>query len=811
MEQSNLENYLTRCIVGQKRTSSHKQFVFLDGDYAIKGPYTESRLTNVANRSKILSEWNSKVAVLMIDQFETSDGTFIRFPNIMKGYNLESEIHEESFSSYKYNILKNPPVINIGEALKTKNDWIFPLMEDAILTLCYCYILGTGDMNVRNSMINLETKQFYVIDYDDNLGVAREDEIFYFNKAPAKAYDWYNNVKCHYNNVANRLKELLNNDTVINNNLKDKVLKTINLLEKYGDVKIIPKCGLKLNIVKDVSLKIIPKLNIILPKSPKSNIILPKSPKINIVTNNTDDIGFFYEGKYKELSNYYCTKSSCLFKIGDIEFKSSEHAYQYYKFFYDGADKDTLEYSELIRNSQTPNDSKLLGHQTERSGFQARMNDNIKLYKDKAIRRTDFDNIKIDIMRYVIYHKFDQNVECRNILLSTENKNLFEDSQYDAFWGIGKDKDGFNHLGKLLMELRTQLKDKYPINLDKNGYMKWKGVFGGSLTFSNIKLDIAKSALQKYIRRSITEKALLIAFELYRFTEIPEAKAAVSNMYNRLAIIANEDVGPANLNLVLEVTRIVESKNRDVGVLYQMVKLLSESKKSRLPSHCWRSYANPDGRKVALELGLPIDTEFTSDDLLFINENKNCDLFIESDPEDLRSYLLIFYDRLIKKDFNAFTWCHFYLEASKDITLKIKRKKFINGNQRCSTGKSDILIWKVLSKFLDIECHDILVEAYYNHTESRPFLQLAITVALYGLKYEKINIVSDPNDDEYIDNMLNGRYDFIKIEDFVIDKHTKDGRSNGMSVSNFVDEGAYVANEDMSYHNDLLAKIYSTR
>ena len=814
MESPNLQNYLDNCLVGQKRTGKQKQFIFLDGDYATKGPYSENRLTNVVNRSKILSEWKSTVAVLMVDQFTIDDGSFIRFPNIMKGYNLESEHHQESFSSYKYNILKNPPVISIGDALKSKNTWIYPLMEDMILTLCYCYILNVGDMNTRNSMVNLETKQFYVIDYDDNLGVAREDGVFYFNKLPAKAYDWYNNVKCHYNKVADRLKELLTNNTVITNNLKDKVIKTINLLEKYGDnVKPISK----LNIIPPkIITKPILRLKIVLP--PKQEILLPKNPKLNIVN---DDIGFFYEGKYKELSNYYCTKSQCLFKINDLEFKSSEHAYQFYKFSYDGADKDTLEYAELIRNCQTPNDSKLLGHQLERSGFQSRMNDNIKLYKDKAIRRHDLDDIKIDIMKYVIYHKFDQDVKCRNILLSTGNSNLFEDSQYDSFWGIGKDKNGFNHLGKLLMELRTQLRDKYPVsvvvneninvNLENQGYMNYKGMMGGSVTYSNVKLDIAKSGLQKYIRRNMTDKALLIAFELYRFTEIPEAKGLVTNLYNRLAIIANEDVGPANLSLVLEVTRIVESKNRDVGILYQMVKLLSQSKKTRLPSHCWRSYANPDGRKVSLKLGLPLDTEFTSDDLLFINENKNCDLFTKSDPENIRKYLLTFWNRLIKKDFNAFTWCYFYLEESKDLVLKPKRKKFIKGNQRCSTSKADILIWKVLSKFLDTECHDILVESYYDFTENRPFLQLAIIVALYELKYQKINIIADPNDNDHINDMLNGRYETIKIDDFVIDKHTKDGRNSGMTVNDFVDEGAYVANEDLTYRNELLAKIYSVR
>lgn len=84
-------------------------------------------------------------------------------------------------------------------------------------------------------------------------------------------------------------------------------------------------------------------------------------------------------------------------------------------------------------------------------------------------------------------------------------------------------------------------------------------------------------------------------------------------------------------------------------------------------------------------------------------------------------------------------------------------------------------------------------------------------IALYGLKYEKINIIPNPNDNNYIDDMLNGRYQKIEIDDFVIDKHTRDGRNAGMDVKSFVDEGAIIVNEDINYHNELLAKIYSVR
>ena len=596
MESFDFNTALSKYIVGQKRTGKGKQFVFINGDYAIKGPYSEKRLSNVITRSQILSKWGSPVAVLLIDQFNTPDGIFIRFPNIMKGYNLETEEHNESFSDYKYNILKNQPVIDIGSILSVKNGkWIYPLMEDTLLTLCHCYILNVGDMNVRNTMIDPNTKQFYVIDYDDNLGSNREDEIFYFNKAPAKKYNWYENCASHYSKIADRLIPLLNDEIVLNNNLIEKVQKTIDLLRKYSKNQII---------IPNLTLRVIPK-----------------------------------------------------------------------------------------------------------------------------------------------------------------------------------------------------------IPMPSSGNMIWKGLMGGSKTYSNIPLDIAKSALQKYIRRNMTDRAILSAIELYRFSEIPEAKAAVTNLYNRLAIIANEDIGPANLDLVLSVTNVVESGDRDVKLLVTMVKLLSESKKTRLPSHCWRTYANPEGRAIAIELGLSIDAQFSDNDIKFFNENQNCDIFFPSDPGNIRCYLIMFWNRLINKDYNCFVWCSYYLDVAKDITL-IKRKKFIKGNQRCSTGKADILIWKVLAKFLSTECHDILVEAYYNHSESRPFLQHAIVIALHDLPYQKLDIIIDNSID--VNKLLKGEYK-LEIDDFVIDKHTRAGRENGMTVKDFVDDGALVIPEDMTYHNETLAKIYSMR
>jgi len=218
-------------IVGQKRTGKNKQFVFILDDYAIKGPYTNNRLQNVIKRSEFFSHWNTPNVVKVIDIIEE---TYVRFPNIMKGYKLDSEMYKETFSDYSYRILKNPPVIDVKKSIENKVTFGNNL-EDVILTLCHCNILGVGDMNLRNTMFDKDKNIFYVIDYDDSLTADRDDEVFYFNKRPGEKLGWYNLVKQHYNNVAKRLVDLLTDVIVVTNKLESRVERCIHLLKKYSE------------------------------------------------------------------------------------------------------------------------------------------------------------------------------------------------------------------------------------------------------------------------------------------------------------------------------------------------------------------------------------------------------------------------------------------------------------------------------------------------------------------------------------------------------------------------------------------------
>ncbi|KAJ3820842.1 hypothetical protein EV361DRAFT_937044, partial [Lentinula raphanica] len=68
--------------------------------------------------------------------------------------------------------------------------------------------------------------------------------------------------------------------------------------------------------------------------------------------------------------------------------------------------------------------------------------------------RSDWKKINIEKMDEALYHKFTQHPDLMQELLATGNAELVEDSDKDAFWGIGADGRGRNELGKALERLR---------------------------------------------------------------------------------------------------------------------------------------------------------------------------------------------------------------------------------------------------------------------------------------------------------------------------------------------------------------------
>ena len=145
--------------------------------------------------------------------------------------------------------------------------------------------------------------------------------------------------------------------------------------------------------------------------------------KKSIETEN-DIKGFF--DKYRCLSNFDETS----FEMDGVLFKSGEHAYQFHKAI-------DSEWQQKILNAETPAIAKKLGR--------------------KCPMRDDWEKVKIDVMRNVLWHKFSQNAQLKELLLSTGTKYLEETNYWnDRFWGVCRGV-GQNELGKALMAIRSKL------------------------------------------------------------------------------------------------------------------------------------------------------------------------------------------------------------------------------------------------------------------------------------------------------------------------------------------------------------------
>lgn len=73
--------------------------------------------------------------------------------------------------------------------------------------------------------------------------------------------------------------------------------------------------------------------------------------------------------------------------------------------------------------------------------------------------RPDWEDIKFDVMLEALRRKAAQYEFIREKLLETGDEIIAEDSPKDAIWGLGKDGNGMNLLGKAWMQIRKELRE----------------------------------------------------------------------------------------------------------------------------------------------------------------------------------------------------------------------------------------------------------------------------------------------------------------------------------------------------------------
>lgn len=134
-----------------------------------------------------------------------------------------------------------------------------------------------------------------------------------------------------------------------------------------------------------------------------------------------------FSGEYRWLSNFWLVPIDY---NGHI-YHSTEHAFQATKA---ANEKDR----EQVANSKTPGDAKRRGRQ-------------VKI-------RSDWEEVKLNIMRELLRAKFTTGSNLAQKLIATGNVKLVEGNHWgDTFWGIDDRRGGENWLGVLLMQRRHEL------------------------------------------------------------------------------------------------------------------------------------------------------------------------------------------------------------------------------------------------------------------------------------------------------------------------------------------------------------------
>jgi hypothetical protein len=136
-----------------------------------------------------------------------------------------------------------------------------------------------------------------------------------------------------------------------------------------------------------------------------------------------------FQGQFRWLSNFW-------FVNGGIEYEgviypTVEHAFQAAK---------TLDPNErqAVRSAASPGKAKRVGR--------------------RVTMRPDWHLVKLEIMEDLVRQKFTNDPELRKKLLRTGNKPIQEGNTWgDTFWGVCRGK-GKNHLGRIIMKVREELR-----------------------------------------------------------------------------------------------------------------------------------------------------------------------------------------------------------------------------------------------------------------------------------------------------------------------------------------------------------------
>lgn len=304
-----------------------------------------------------------------------------------------------------------------------------------------------------------------------------------------------------------------------------------------------------------------------------------------------------------------------------------------------------------------------------------------------------------------------------------------------------------------------------------------------SESINGIKLDILKSAIQKFLRRDECAKGLGTLKLLSNFNNgSKDGDKITSNVINRLVVMMSEEICINNPTLPINVRKLYEKfkETKNYDNIYKIYKLLCNSKKCRLLSDivttfCLRPYyidnldelvkkhkkllgKDPISKMYEFKYDEEETLEFIKVGLIACNE---CETFM---------YL----SHYLRNDYSvAKLWKIIIKCANEDVVEIIKSLKFFY--TKMTHREKPLYLYQSIMTII--------------HEKTLELDRIEVDVVISKEDFEEIRDIKD-------------------FPDYVIDKHTKEGRAKGSNAYNFAIDGAFIKNECGDYKNDRYRKYY---
>lgn len=316
------------------------------------------------------------------------------------------------------------------------------------------------------------------------------------------------------------------------------------------------------------------------------------------------------------------------------------------------------------------------------------------------------------------------------------------------------------------------------VNSSIESKLKYRRIYN-SISYHGYDISALKSAVQKWCRRRELSKIYWVIKEIYLFFQLatdekkPTGRAIVTNLINRFIVIMNEEMLFTDVNryiLCMEYINEFElSDRKDMRYLLAIGELIESSRMCRRNSYC-RSYWS--------------DKEWDIDD--------------PSKEEMYKNFVCLF-DR---KDECCFYWLFRLLKGDFLCeTKRFRRREYI------------YVIWKylfdleIVKKNLNVKkVLEYRLKEFFNKDRKERFMFLtsAVDICMFYSPEEdrdyqdlkKEYDVKVSGFEKEVDVKLHAH---LKLDDYVYDMHTKEGKDMGRTAIDFKKVGCIVFLEDNDY------------